>query len=429
MIVNRKINQAIMRLMKWSQKPQWVDYLDQTYFSHLDFALAELGISQHELVDYLNPDSIDLLNCAIFESFFTDRFGENLNLSVIDDFLKRRGKREPLLVRQYLRSLQDASVSIYEIIDLDPEGHTVKIRDLLQGDITLTVQRISDENDWATWDCLGARVVTMNGKHYFSGGTMPLSRPSANSVITSVNIVANRLKKRIIDRAKATNRESSELTSIPQDLFCAAAPIAAMITDSWLLENVSLARVPLPDFNNTHNEKIVMCEVVFPILHDSDDVATILDGIKEFERTDEEAQWNWHELGSPRKGAAESKKAIQVDEYSNDNVVLGLIEVLSDSLVVYVNSVERAEMAIKLLETRLGDLVAQPLISYGDLKQALKERIDSIDKKRQIKDKGSLEYQGTFLGQHNSRILDEAVPMPGNKIAKKAITAQKGETR
>ena len=428
MIANKKIDQAMIRLMKWAEKPQWLDYLDQVYFTHLDFALTELDISEQELGDYLKPDAMVLLNSAIFEDFSTARYGGNSGLNVIDDFLKRRGKREPPLVRQYLRSLQDSSVSVYEVLGLGPDGQTMKVRDLLQENMTLTIQSVSDVDDWVIWDCLGARVVTINGKHYFTGGTMPLSRSSTEHLVKSVYAIASEFKESMIRRARATHQNMLEMTSISQDLFCAAAPIAAMITETWLIENVSAATAPLPEVYNTHNEKIVMCEVRFPVLGDSGEVAAILDSIEEFERIEEEAKWDWHDLGSQHKGAKQSKRGLQVDTYSIDNTLLGFVEIRSESLMVTVNSAERADRGQMLLEARLGNLVGQPLTSYQDLKQLLKEPIDSKNKTAPIKDEKLSAIQDGFLKEHYSRTLDEPIPLLGNKIPRKFANTKKGRS-
>ena len=423
---DRKINQAFDRLVKWSEKPQWAGLVDQVFCSHLDFVIDDFDMSEDELIDCLGSDAMVSLNNTIYEDFFTFWHGENDDLNVIDDFLKRRGAREPQLVRQYLKALLNSSMSIYEVVDLDPEGKTFKVRDLLCEDMTLTIQKVAGLDDWVIWDCLGARVLSMNGKNYFSSGILHLSRTSSNELVNSIYTIARKIEREISKKARATHQHTVEMPSISLDLLCAAAPVAMMLTHAWLTENVSVATAPLPEIYNTHNEKIVICEVRFPILGDSDKVAAILDGIEEFDRIEEETKWNWHDLGSQRKGAKKPKRRLQVDEYAIDNTLLGFVEFRSESLVVTVNSAERADRGKMLLEARLGNLVGQPLTSYQDLEQLLKEPFDSTDKEAPIKDEELLAIQDSILKEQYSITLDEPIPLLGNKTPRKAATTEKG---
>lgn len=428
MKANRKIDQAFYRLMKWSEKPQWTDFVDQTYFNHLDFVLNDFDMTEDELFDCLGSDAMVLLNNTIYEDFFTFWHGDD-NLNVIDDYLKRRGAREPQLVRQYFKALLNSSVSIYEVVDLDPEGKTLRVRDLLREDnMTLTIQKVPEFDNWVIWDCLGARVLSMNGKNYFSSGTLHLSRDSSKDLVKSIYSIAGKFEREVIKKFRATRGNTVEMPLISRDLFCAAVPISMMLTHAWLTEKVSAVIAPLPDIYNTHGEEIVICEVRFPILGDSDEVAAILDSIEEFERIEEEAKWDWHDLGSQHKGAKQSKRGLQVDTYSIDNTLLGFVEIRSESLMVTVNSAERADRGQMLLEARLGNLVGQPLTSYQDLKQLLKEPIDSKNKTAPIKDEKLSAIQDGFLKEHYSRTLDEPIPLLGNKIPRKFANTKKGRS-
>ena len=78
MKANRKIDQAFYRLMKWSEKPQWTDFVDQTYFNHLDFVLNDFDMTEDELFDCLGSDAMVLLNNTIYEDFFTFWHGDEI---------------------------------------------------------------------------------------------------------------------------------------------------------------------------------------------------------------------------------------------------------------------------------------------------------------------------------------------------------------
>ncbi len=435
MIANRKIDQCLNRLTKWSEKPQWEDFLYQTYFLHLNSTLDEFDMLEDELVDLLSPEAVVSLNTAIFENFFTNFFGENGELNVINDYLKRRGSREPSVARQYLRELLDSSLSFYEVVELNPKERTVKVRDLLQEDTKLTIQMGSDIDDWAIWDCLGARVVSMSGKHYFTSGVLHLSRRLSKELVDSVETFAREVERRIIKQARKTYKNPAEIPSMPREVFRAAAPVAVLLIDAWLTEAVEIAEAPLPELYNTDNEKVILCEVRFPIRGDPTDVAALLDEVEEFVNLEEGNTWNWHELGSPstrlaqhREELPESKKISKFDKGEIGSTALGFIRLRPKELVLSVNSAERADRGKMLLESCLGNLAGPSLTSYQDLNKAMDEELDSPNDFLPVMKEEILELQHAHVEDHYRRVLDEPVPMLRYKTPRKAALTKKGRS-
>ena len=438
MIPNRKIEQSLNRLLKWSDKPQWKEYLSHTYSNHLDFAFDELNLTEDELIDYLDPEAGGLMHHVIFEDFLTSFFGVDGELNVINDYLKRRGSREPLVVRQYLHALLDSTVSIFEVVELEPNGRTMKVRDLLQEDMTLTIQKSSELDHWVIWDCMGARVVSMSGKHYITNGARLLSRSLAKEIVVSVNSITREKERDIIRRMRFISQNSAEIPSISREILCAVIPMSSMITHAWLEELVAIAEAPLPTLHNTDDEKIMICEVQFPILGDLTELIATLDDFddfEDFERSEEETSWRWLEPGGPtdrlaqrQKDSSESKEISGSNEFGMESTVIGYIRIRSESLVLTVNSVERADRGKMLLESRLGNLVGNSLTSYQELEQAVLEQPDSTAEECPIIDEKVSEYQGDFLKEHYDRVLDGPVPMLGNKIPRKAVKTKKGRS-
>lgn len=431
MITNKKIDQALTRLTKWSEKPQWVDFLHDTYFNHLNFVFDELDLTEDDLFDYLESEAIRTMNSLIFEDFFTNYYGENGELNVINDYLKRRGSREPPVARQFLKALLESWVSVFEVIELDAKGRTMKVRDLLQEDMTLTIQKSSDMDNCVIWDCMGARVVSMNGKHYFTRGALRLSRGLSKEIVGSVHSIASEIERAIVNRARMSHKKPS----VSRDILCAAAPIATMLTHAWVREMVSIAEMPLPEIHNMDNEKFTICEVRFPILGDLTDVIATLDEIEGFVRQEKETVWDWTESRRPayraanqRTGPPNSKKRSKSNESRFESIMLGFVELRSKALVLSVNSAERADRGKLLLESRLGNLVGQSLTSYQDLEQAMTDPAYSTNKDTPIVNEELSALQDSYLEEHYRRVLDEPVPMLGNKTPRKAATAKNGRS-
>ena len=264
---------------------------------------------------------------------------------------------------------------------------------------------------------------------------MHLNRRLSKELVDSVETFARETERKIIKQARKTYKNPAEIPSIPREVWCAAAPVAFLLTDAWLTEAVEIAERPLLELYNTDNEELIFCEVRFPIPGDPTDVAAALDEVEEFVNLEEGNTWNWQELGSPstrfaniRKDSSESKKISKFDKSEIGSTVLGFIRLRPKELVLSVSSAERADRGKILLESCLGDLVGSPLTSYQDLNKAMDEQLDSPNDLFPIMNEEILELQHAHLEDHYRRILDERVPMLGNKTPRKAAKSEKGRS-
>ena len=65
------------------------------------------------------------------EDFLTCDF-EPDSRNIVDDYLKRRGWKGPVAVKQYLQALRRSTMNLYEVVDTTPGSHFV-VRDLVRG--------------------------------------------------------------------------------------------------------------------------------------------------------------------------------------------------------------------------------------------------------------------------------------------------------
>lgn len=61
-------------------------------------------------------------------------------------------------------------LSLYVVIEVNP-GRSMKLRDLLGDSRTILVQEKSAAKELVMWDCLAARVVSISGRNYMTGGS------------------------------------------------------------------------------------------------------------------------------------------------------------------------------------------------------------------------------------------------------------------
>ncbi|HEY5627795.1 MAG TPA: hypothetical protein VIR79_07600, partial [Nitrospira sp.] len=109
------VDQATANLVKWSANDTWAPYRDHVFAEHFAPVCERLNITEEDIDDLLG-ESVDMLYGIVLEDFFTARFGEDGELNVIDDYLKRRGWREKVPARRYLEAMRDSLLSIYEVV-------------------------------------------------------------------------------------------------------------------------------------------------------------------------------------------------------------------------------------------------------------------------------------------------------------------------
>ena len=163
-------DQAIGHLIKWSEKDEWAAYRRQVFAEHFELIMERFDISEQEIVDLLD-EAFGMVCGFVLEDFFTARFGEEGELNVVDDYLKRRGWREKVPAKRYLEALRDSVATLYEVVDLDP-GHSMTVRDVILGGDPVSVEEKLGSLSAARWDRIAGRIVTVNGKRYFTGALL-----------------------------------------------------------------------------------------------------------------------------------------------------------------------------------------------------------------------------------------------------------------
>ncbi len=95
-------DKAISAIMKWAQQEEWRDRFVAVTADHLEPVCEEFDIAPDELPEILGPGAFaQLIGCAL-EDFLTCDF-EPDDRNIVDDYLKRRGWKEPVAVKRYLQ--------------------------------------------------------------------------------------------------------------------------------------------------------------------------------------------------------------------------------------------------------------------------------------------------------------------------------------
>lgn len=367
-------DKAIANLIAWSQREEWTHLSRQVLADHFDEIFEQFGITMDGIAQQLGEDAIRMIMGCVLEDFFTARFDED-GANVIDDYLRRRGWKEKVAARRYLEALRDSKLSLHEVVDLVP-GQEMTVKDLIRGGDPVTVKEKLGSETAARWDCIAARVVTVNGQSYFTGGMLLIGRPLADEFLASLDTMMKAAKRKMRAEAKATG----ETIDIDDDelrdaLLDGASP---MLVQMWLADALEQASRPMPEVRNNDGDEIVFAEVRFPITAAAARLVERLDACQELDRDDPMGtHWTWLETEQAATGAS-SPGQVSWDTKSDAGTrILGSVEIKGRALTLSVNSLRRAERGQTLLASLLDGLVGQPMTALQSLDRALDERRDT----------------------------------------------------
>lgn len=422
-------DQAIANLVQWSASETWAPYRDHVFAEHIDRVCDRLDMTAEDLAGLLG-ESVDMLYGIVIEDFFTARFGEDDELNVIDDYLKRRGWRDKVPARQYLEAMRDSVLSLYEVVDLVP-GHSMTVRDLIRGGEPVTVGEKLGSESAARWDRIAARIVIVNSKPHFTGGLLLLPPEAANDVLSALDDMSKRLRAKLRREArKAGMPMEIEERDLREMVLDTAAP--QMVTQAWLIYALDRASAPMQEIQNTDGDAILFSEVRFPLVANSAEVAAALDRIETFER-DAPGGLGWSWLGpgsvSQRMSRKQSKGLTLLTEDEMGRTSLGHAGITEDALILSTNSRERAERGSALLSSRLGKLVGPPLTAHQDVEKMLEERPAAMTPEADLPPEVAEEVIHGFLDDHYRRTLDDPVPALDGRTPRQAAKTKKGRAQ
>ena len=421
-------DRALANVVAWAgEHEEWGDFRAEVFGAHFGPLMDELEFSDDELFERLGPVTPVVLS-AVMEDFLASRFGEDGERSVVDEYLARRGWLEKKQATTYLRAVRDSAPSLYEVVAFDP-GRAVTVRDLVR---ETDPQRVPDghvSENMTVWDCFVGRLVGSGRTRRFTTGLLPFPRPLAGMCMEDLTALTKDLPKRLRKAARKEGRKV-EISQLEAREFLLESPMGPVFfTHQFVTWHVHQAETGLPELRNTDDEPLVLSTVRFPIAGSEPDVAAALDGVAEFDREDGDGfRWSWLGRGLT---ATEGPKALAGDdaEAGTGHLTLGQAEIVDGALLLRVNSVERADRGRELLASRLGALLGTPLTSHEDPAARLESGAGEPDPGQEAPEIPPEEAEavlGTYLEGHYRQVLDEPVPMLGNRSPREAARTKKG---
>ncbi len=347
---------------------------------------------------------------------------------MVDAYLVRRGWLEKGQARNYLLALRDATPSLYEVVSFK-RGRELTLRDLIRESEPVRVDEQAGSETLGLWDCVFARVVRVGRTTCFTGAVLHFPRELAQHCLERLGGIARDLEKEFRKAAKKLGEDREPSEADARDFLLESPKAGVFFTNSfaeWTLERLE---APMPQMRNTDDEPLVLSTVRFPIERSEAEVAAAVDDIAEFDRiSGHELRWSWH--GRAVAPLRLPKELLQDDpEAGTGYLDLGDVEIVDGALLLHVNSVERAEKGRELLSSRLGPLLGNPLTSHEDPAQRLRTPPGEPPPEPKKPDLPPEVVEALVRAQyeeHYRQVLDEPVPMLGNRTPRRATKTKKG---
>lgn len=388
----------------------WRDRLQDVVAEHLMPALEEFEIDQDGLADLLGEQWSGVLWGCGFEDFLGQRYEDG---NIVDLYLKRRGWKETALNRAYFAALRDAPVSLFEVSDVQP-GASMVLRDLLSDAAPVTVREKSATRTLKQWDRIAVRVVPERDHHVISGALLPFRAEAVDFLFAGLR-----------DALKLKKRDALRLS---HDQLMGCAPI---FTAAWLFIEIDRALTPAqPQFTNSDGDDVLFHDLRYPLASGITQkaVAERLDRVNGF-LPEGPKFWNWLATRKGRGGKAGGD--IMLDTQMDGATVLGSLELAGKTLVVTVNSAERAAKVEALIIAAVGDLLRSPLTTIRTVDQMrADQRRDGLHEEAdEIPPEIARQLMRDHLDKHYRETLDAPIPALGGKSPRQAVRTTAGREK
>ena len=413
-------------LIKSSMRDPWRDRFDQILEEHLLPACDETGIEIDDVVSIVGEDLFmsTVWACA-FEDFLTREFEDGAN--AVDEYLKRRGWKEPASVRSYMAALRNSTMSLHEVSGIVP-GESFRARDLARGGEPVLISERSATRSLKPWDRIAARVVQVGSKMQIGGGVLLYETGTAETCIEALHELRKPSKPKQRKSSKAVRQVFGDTVAAELDSTETLRAISPMLTTFWLVDLIERAG-RIPDLRNMEGDELLLCEARYPFAVGTtcDHIQTVLDARPEFRRADT-AFWNWVSLEKPATRASHESLTFET-RLDDDTLVLGGVELKADAVVLAVNSQRRCDLGCTLLSGILGERVRQPSLKTETVDQMIASAHTTAPQQLDIPEEERCAIVRDYLDRHYRDVLDQPVPMLGGKSPRAAVRTASGRIK
>jgi hypothetical protein len=412
---------------KWLEREEWAQPFDELLGSHLEEPCKAAGIEMEELSDVIGDVLSSNAFSCVFEDMLASEFENGRN--IVDDYLKRRGWKEPVPNKRYMMALRTSVMSLYEVSDI-VRGRSFLARDVLRGGEPVRVSESLATLGMRPWDLVGLRLVKMGARTEMSGGALPMRREVGEMLREGFAGLREEMRDKIREWQKP---EEPELDPYAFDTEVLRR-VSSLFINTWLNDILQAELDPIvPELINSEGDLVEFMTVRYPLKPDADRKALseAIAAIPGF-RAAADDHWNWSgppDTSAPDDELEDAKRFVTF--LPDGSISLGDIELEADSLKLTTNSPQRAERGRALLESVIGELVGDPEVESKTVDEMLEARRAAGNPPRSS---GlSVEEESVFVHEtldgHYRRLLDQPVPALGDLSPRESARTTEGRER
>lgn len=425
---------SLQGLMKWLTRDEWRDRFAEVYDDHLLPACDRTDLDVDDVISILGEDGFmsTVWGCA-FEDFLTREFEDGSN--IVDDYLKRRGWKEGASTRAYLAALRTSVMSLYEVSDIVRDS-SFRARDLVRGSEPVLISERSATRSLKQWDRIATRVVQVGSQTQISGAVLSFDRDTSEELLKLLRKIGKRAEKEKQTFADLVGR-GVDNPAIANG-FSETAVLHAVtptITTVWLIDTIDRALGPqIPEVCNAEGDELLFCTAYYPFVAGTttDDIRSALGRCPEL-RQENATFWNWISPEKPARTLGKHKLPLEsqvfVSTLGDGSLVLGGLELEDKALVLSANSRARSDRGRALLSETLGSLVGQPLVKMQSVEQLISSQNCTTPPMPNMSEEERRAIIHDSLDRHYRNMLDQPIPMLGNKSPRAAVRTAKGRVK
>ena len=260
------------------------------------------------------------------------------------------------------------------------------------------------------------RVVPERSAHVLSGVILPFTPEAAEDLLEGLRVASGKRRK-------------SAMIDIDDDTL---ANIAHLFTTAWLFDVLPRAMgLQTPIVQNADGDDLVFHNVRFPLKRGAfaGVVASLLDAHPELRRANDQF-WNWLKPSADTIPRANGPRKLAFGTSTDDGrTVFGTIEIKGKSLVLSVNSANRAKIGTAALSELLGTAVGKPLTEIVTIEQAMRDHQSRPSAELDIPPEAAAELLHNVMDRHYRETLDQPVGMLGDLTPRQAAKTASGRKK
>ena len=250
-------------------------------------------------------------------------------------------------------------------------------------------------------------MITIRGRAIISGTLMQLDHDTSERVLASLRQLA---------------------TGPFGDPNSVVAQSAALITNAWLDIALKAAQGRnRPQLMNSDAEPLDFVTLHFPLLPGITvaQARSAVGSIPEL-RQETASFWNWLSASKPKGRSRQAKAHTFTTTMDDGSIVLGNVEIKGRRVSLMVNSEARAVRGKAMMETALAGLVRAPLIERAGIDQMLSSQREMSAAPSELSPEEERAVVRQMLDNHYRNVLDERIPMLGDRSPRVAVRTAKG---